>query len=45
MPIISYFGVTISQALRFSSALFRISHQVSLSCLLSADRRCLRIVM
>ena len=36
--------VTVSQALRFSKALFKMSHQRTLSCLLSAERRCLKMV-
>ena len=40
----THLGVTMSQALRFSSALLRMSHQVSRSFLLSAERRCLRMV-
>ena len=36
---------TVSQALRFSRALLRMLHQTSLSSLLSADSKCLRMVM
>ena len=37
--------LTVSQALRLSSALLRMSHHKSLSSLLSAESSCLRMVI